>query len=170
VRAARPPVVLRGEWVTSAARMVGALGTSLVDAFTGAAIASGASVTVCSRDEVGRVIEGAVAGARSVLSFADGIPSHHAPAGDLHDLADLDALVCEPELGVAENGAVWIASSSDRLRAALFLAARVVTGGRVGTTPFLLEETTGRSSCSPEFSYRSIPPGQTKLPRIKTDG
>jgi len=126
VRAARPPVVLRGESVTSAARMVGALGTSLVDAFTGAAIASGASVTVCSRDEVGRVIEGAVAGARSVLSFADGIPSHHAPAGDLHDLADLDALVCEPELGVAENGAVWIASSSDRLRAALFLAARVV--------------------------------------------
>ena len=126
VRAARPPVVLRGESVTSAARMLGALGTSLVDAFTGAAIASGASVTVCSRDEVGRVIEGAVAGARSVLSFADGIPSHHAPTGDLHDLADLDALVCEPELGVAENGAVWIASSSDRLRAALFLAARVV--------------------------------------------
>jgi L-lactate dehydrogenase complex protein LldG len=61
-----------------------------------------------------------------VLSFADGIPSHHAPAGDLHELADLDALICEPELGVAENGAVWIASSSDRLRAALFLAERVV--------------------------------------------
>ena len=126
VRAARPPVVLRGESVTPAARVVGAPGTSLVDTFTAAAIASGARVTVCSHDEVARVIEGAVAGARSVLSFADGIPSHHAPAGDLHDLADLDALVCEPELGVAENGAVWIASSSDRLRAALFLAARVV--------------------------------------------
>ena len=126
VRAARPPVVLRGESVTSAARVAADPYTSLVDAFAAAAIASGARVTVCPRDDVARVIEGALAGARSVLSFADGIPSHHAPAGDLHDLADLDALVCEPELGVAENGAVWIASSSDRLRAALFLATRVV--------------------------------------------
>jgi L-lactate dehydrogenase complex protein LldG len=125
VRQARPPAVTRTDSPTWAA-LVGAAESSLVDAFTAAAIASGASVTVCSGDEVVRVIAGALAGARSVLSFADHIPSHHAPAGDLHELADLDALVCEPELGVAENGAVWIASSSDRLRAALFLAARVV--------------------------------------------
>jgi L-lactate dehydrogenase complex protein LldG len=126
VREARPPVVLRGEWVAPAAPVVVGAAHSHVDTFTAAAIASGAKVTVCSHDEVARVIEGALAGARTVLSFADGIPSHDAPAGDLHDLAALDALVCEPDLGVAENGAVWIASSSDRLRAALFLAARVV--------------------------------------------
>jgi L-lactate dehydrogenase complex protein LldG len=126
VRQALPPAVPRVESPAPAAPVVGAAESSLVDAFTAAAIASGASVMVCSGDEVVRMVEGALAGASSVLSFADHIPSHHAPAGDLHALADLDALVCEPELGVAENGAVWIASSSDRLRAALFLAARVV--------------------------------------------
>ena len=35
-------------------------------------------------------------------------------------------LVCESSLGVAENGAVWIATGDTVLRAALFLAARVV--------------------------------------------
>jgi L-lactate dehydrogenase complex protein LldG len=35
-------------------------------------------------------------------------------------------LVCESPLGVAENGAVWIATEDTVLRAALFLAARVV--------------------------------------------
>jgi L-lactate dehydrogenase complex protein LldG len=126
VRQARPPAVARAEASTAAPLDTELGARSLVDAFTAAAIASGARVTVCPRDEVTRVIEGALAGARSVLSFANGIASHNAPAGDLHELAGLDALVCEPDLGVAENGAVWIASSSDRLRAALFLAARVV--------------------------------------------
>ena len=56
-----------------------------LDAFTAAAIASGANVAVCSRDDVAREVDSALAGARSVLSFADGIPSHHAPSGDLHD-------------------------------------------------------------------------------------
>ena len=43
-----------------------------------------------------------------------------------HDLASLDVLVCESPLGVAENGAVWISTADATLRAALFLAARVV--------------------------------------------
>jgi len=126
IRQARPPVVARPEAYTVAPLEAGRSGASRIDTFVDAAIAAGARVTACAPDDVDRVLAGALAGARSVLSFADGVPSHHAPSGDLHDLAALDAFVCEPELGVAENGAVWIASSSERLRAALFLAARVV--------------------------------------------
>ena len=43
-----------------------------------------------------------------------------------HDLESLDLFVCEAALGVAENGAVWMATSNSVHRAALFLAARVV--------------------------------------------
>jgi L-lactate dehydrogenase complex protein LldG len=126
VRQARPPAVARVEAPMPGPDGAGGDQPSRTDAFTAAAIAAGADVTMCSRDDVARVIDAALAGSPSVLSFADGIPSRIEPADDLHALAVLDALVCDTTLGVAENGAVWIASSSDRLRAALFLAARVV--------------------------------------------
>jgi L-lactate dehydrogenase complex protein LldG len=125
VRNARPPAVAHVE-PPAPTPVVGPSGRSRTDALTDAGIASGADVTVCSRDDVARVIDAALAGARSVLSFSDFASSRECPASDLHALAALDALVCDTTLGVAENGAVWIASSSDRLRAALFLAARVV--------------------------------------------
>ena len=76
--------------------------------------------------DVVRIIAGATDGAASVLSFAAGVTSTISSHGDAHVLDALDALVCESSLGVAENGAVWIATSDTVLRGALFLAARVV--------------------------------------------
>ena len=125
VREARPPAVARPEPAERAPR-VGDGERLRTDAFTAAAIAAGADVTVCARGDVDRILAAALADARSVLSFSDLAPSRQCPPDDLRALADLDVLVCDTALGVAENGAVWIASSSDRLRAALFLAARVV--------------------------------------------
>jgi len=126
VREARPPAVAPVEtpMPSPVAQRGGDL--SRTDAFSAAGIAAGADVTVCARDEVARIIDAALAGARSVLSFSAAAPSRECPPSDLRGLADLEALVCDTTLGVAENGAVWIASSNDRLRAALFLAARVV--------------------------------------------
>ena len=125
VREARPPAVARDESSMTSA-LVARAGEGRVDTFTAAAVAAGADVTVCPRDDVARVVDAALAGARSVLSFSDAAPSWECPPSDLRELAALEVLVCDTTLGVAENGAVWIASSSDRLRAALFLAARVV--------------------------------------------
>jgi len=125
VREARPPAVARDESSMTSA-LVARAGEGRVDTFTAAAVAAGADVTVCSRDDVPRVIDAALAGARSVLSFSKFAPSRDRPPDDLRDLAALEVLVCDTTLGVAENGAVWIASSNARLRAALFLAARVL--------------------------------------------
>jgi len=126
VREARPPAVARLESPTAAAPRAGASRQARTDAFVAAAIAAGADATVCARDDVARVVDAAIGGASAVLSFSDFAPSRQCPPGDVHALAALEVLVCDTTLGVAENGAVWIASSSDRLRAALFLAARVI--------------------------------------------
>jgi L-lactate dehydrogenase complex protein LldG len=126
VREARPPAVARDDSPTSGALVARAGEGSRVDTFTAAAIAAGADVTVCAPSDVARVVDAALAGTRAVLSFSDSAPSRECPPGDLRALAALEVLVCDATLGVAENGAVWIASSNDRLRAALFLAARVV--------------------------------------------
>jgi L-lactate dehydrogenase complex protein LldG len=124
VRQARPPAVMRVDTPPAA----GVRGSDLTrtDAFVAAAIAAGADVTVCRKEEdLGRVIGAALEGARSVLSFLAGVASLNVPAGTVHALAALDALVFESTLGVAENGAVWIATGDERFRAALFLAERV---------------------------------------------
>jgi len=126
VREARPPAVARVESDVPAVRSDLPDEGSRTDAFSAAATASGASVTVCPRGDVVRIVDAALADARSVLSFSDFAPSRECPPDDLRALAALEVLVCDTPLGVAENGAVWIASSNERLRAALFLAARVV--------------------------------------------
>lgn len=124
VRAARPPAVARPESEGPAARE--SHGMSRRDAFTAAATAAGAEVVLASPADVLRVVAGALDVATSVLSYLEGVPSTVATHGDPHLLATLDVLVCESALGVAENGAVWIATSDSILRAALFLASRVV--------------------------------------------
>jgi L-lactate dehydrogenase complex protein LldG len=124
VRAARPPVVGHPEPLTPAVRP--SSDVSRRDAFTAAAMAAGAEVVVAPPSDVTRVIAGAVGAAASVLAYAAGVASTIPPQSDPHALATLDVLVCESELGVAENGAVWIATSDSILRAALFLATRVV--------------------------------------------
>jgi L-lactate dehydrogenase complex protein LldG len=124
VRAARPPSVERPEPAGRGARSTE--GASRTDAFAAAATASGAAVTLCAPSDVPRVVAGAVGDARAVLSYVAGIASTVASTTDVHALGTLDVLVCGTSLGVAENGAVWIASSDPVLRAALFLAASVV--------------------------------------------
>src|SRR3954447_24813284 len=125
VRQARPPAVAHVEAPTPAAG-IRAGDLTRTDAFVAAAIAAGADVTVSQRDDVARVIGAALDGANAVLSFATGVSSRNVPEGGVHALAALDAIVFETTLGVAENGAVWIATGDERLRAGLFLAERVV--------------------------------------------
>jgi L-lactate dehydrogenase complex protein LldG len=125
VRQARPPAVARVEAPPAGLAANGGEPTR-TDAFVAAATAAGTDVTVCQREDVGRVVAAALEGTRSVLSFADGVSSLDVPEGTVHALATLDAIVFETELGVAENGAVWIATADERFRAGLFLAERVV--------------------------------------------
>ena len=125
VRQARPPAVAYVEAPTPAAG-IRAGDLTRTDAFLAAAIAAGADVTVSQRDDVARVIGAALDGANAVLSFATGVSSRNVPEGGVHALAALGAIVFETTLGVAENGAVWIATGDERLRAGLFLAERVV--------------------------------------------
>ena len=48
------------------------------------------------------------------------------PGADAHAMAQLDVLVCPGELGVAENGAVWLGESAMGSRAAPFLTQHLV--------------------------------------------
>ncbi|MFL5619121.1 MAG: lactate utilization protein C, partial [Gemmatimonadaceae bacterium] len=97
-----------------------------------AAIAAGADVVLTSGSDVARIVSGAIENAASVLSYSAGAASTISSHGEPHVLATLDVLVCESSLGVAENGAVWIATSDTLLRAALFLASRVLIVVREG--------------------------------------
>lgn len=124
VRDARPPATARPESQWAASQAIG--GLSRIDAFVAAATAAGAAVVLAPRGDRARVVAGAIGHAASVLSYASGVSSTITSQGDPHTLDTLDVLVCESTLGVAENGAVWIATSETVFRAALFLALRVV--------------------------------------------
>ena len=125
VRTARPPAVDRPAPLELAAPAP-TTGTERSDAFSAAATAAGATVALCAPGDVPRILGGAIGDARTVLSYVDGVASTIATGSDLRALDSLDVIVCGTSLGVAENGAVWIATGDPVLRAALFLAARVV--------------------------------------------
>ncbi len=66
--------------------------------------------------------------ARKILSLVTGIQRANvdlAGVADAHELADLDFCVLPGELGVAENGAVWVRENGSPHRAAWFLAQHV---------------------------------------------
>jgi L-lactate dehydrogenase complex protein LldG len=93
--------------------------------FAHAARTAGTHVIEATRGEVPAVIASlAHAGARMLSALGESDAG--VAAEDVHALRELDLFVCRAELGVAENGAVWIASSRPTERAALFLAARLV--------------------------------------------
>jgi L-lactate dehydrogenase complex protein LldG len=123
VRAALPPGVERPPAVETLASVLTA--GSLAETFIAAATAAGAEVTSCDRAAARVALSSLTAGARSAFTFASA-PSAAPGPSDPHELADLDLVVCEPALGVAENGAVWLATSDSMARAALLLAQRVV--------------------------------------------
>ena len=124
VRAARPPVAERPEPLWPAARPLN--GMLRRDTLSAAAVAAGAEVVACARNDLARVLAGAVDDAASILSYTSSVASTISPPTDVRQLDTLGVLVCESDLGVAENGALWIATSDGTLRAALFLAVRVV--------------------------------------------
>ena len=125
VREARPPAIDRPDPLWLDARST--TGLSLRDGFTAAATAAGTAVIPCDRADRDRILRGTLGDAASVLSYVgDVLSTVSPPQGDPHALDTLEVLVAESTLGVAENGAVWIATSDTTLRAALFLAERVV--------------------------------------------
>jgi L-lactate dehydrogenase complex protein LldG len=131
VRAARPPAVS-----LPAPRIAPALASgqpSLLDAFAAAAMAAGAAVVIATRDEVSRLALGADLTPRNVLSTVAEVRTTVPPSQDPHALDSLDLFVADSPLGVAENGAVWVATSDVMHRAALFLATRVVIVVDAGT-------------------------------------
>jgi L-lactate dehydrogenase complex protein LldG len=124
VRAALPPAVDRlGALEPFESEMAEG---SFAEAFVAAASAAGAKVTRCDRGSVGVAVASLAADARSVFTFAVEAPPASGAPRDPHELAELDLVVCESTLGVAENGAVWLATSDSMSRAALLLAQRVV--------------------------------------------
>lgn len=90
---------------------------TLVAGFSGDGLAS---------DGVARVDREAQRVASRCLSMVPGVPGTVAVPDDPHELADLDLLVCEGVLGVAENGGIWLPASRLGERSALVLARHVV--------------------------------------------
>jgi L-lactate dehydrogenase complex protein LldG len=77
-------------------------------------------------DELARLPE--FAAARKIVSFVPGVRRANvdlASVADSHSLSDVDFCVLPGELGVAENGAVWVTERGTRHRAAWFLAQHV---------------------------------------------
>jgi L-lactate dehydrogenase complex protein LldG len=123
VRTALPPAAAMPP--ARAHRDGAAMPSSLGEAFIGAAEAAGAVVVAGPRGELSRLLRDAAAKAERILSLVPELTSTTVPAS-LHALSDLTLFACEATLGVAENGAVWFATSDARHRAALFLAEEVV--------------------------------------------
>jgi L-lactate dehydrogenase complex protein LldG len=124
VRAALPPAAERPGMLEPFEDVTDA--RSLAETFVVAATAAGADVARYDPASIGIMVSSIAADARSVLSFADGSPTGSARASDPHELADLELAIFESPLGVAESGAVWLATSDPIARGALFLAERVI--------------------------------------------
>ena len=130
VRAARPPSV---DAPPARVRMDDRLdATSRADVFARAVTTTSATVIHCTAADASLKLHANVAGA-IVWSLVPDIPSTAPAITHPHALSTLDVLVCSAALGVAENGAVWIATSDVMHRAALFLAARVIIVVRADT-------------------------------------
>jgi L-lactate dehydrogenase complex protein LldG len=125
VRAARPAPVDAPD-VRAAVQGFAPPGCDLAARFAHAAGVAGTQVIDAARDEVRALVRSLAGEEARVLSTLGGIEAGVDAPDDPRALRDLDLFVCGAELGVAENGAVWIASSRPAERAALFLATRVV--------------------------------------------
>ena len=124
VRAARPAAAELPN-VRVAARAFTPPPGDPVQRFAAATAAAGANVLQGTRSGLSALVSRAFPDAASVLSLVPAVPGTVPPPRDPHDLADLDLLVCQAVLGVAENGAVWLPESRVGARAALFIACRV---------------------------------------------
>jgi L-lactate dehydrogenase complex protein LldG len=125
IRAARPPAVAAPGARQPVPRDA-AWGGSLAAEFSHTATAAGADVRACSRGQVDGAVRELTAGLPNVWSHVAGGAGTPPPTGDPRWTASLDLYACEATLGVAENGALWIATDDPHRRAALFLASRVL--------------------------------------------
>ena len=124
VRAALPPAVAApaAPWRGESARLPA---DEIVTRFIRAAIAAGA-VVVTAKGDARAHASHAASDAREILSAFAGVASTIPTPTDPHALDTLDLFVCTASLGVAESGAVWMATSDAIHRAALFIAQRVI--------------------------------------------
>ncbi|MDQ2667543.1 MAG: lactate utilization protein [Gemmatimonadota bacterium] len=97
----------------------------LVTRFAHSVAASGAVALRCDGDPSPHVNH-AGGNARELLSLLPGVVSTVTTSSDLRALASLELFICQATVGVAENGALWFATSDSYHRAALFLAERVI--------------------------------------------
>jgi L-lactate dehydrogenase complex protein LldG len=130
VRAARPAAVPLPDVAAAgrrfAAEREGPGAAALATRLAEAARAGGAAVVEGRRADLPRLVAEAAPGARRVVSRVEGVVGAVPMPDTPHGLADADLFVCEGELGVAENGAVWLPISRVGERAAVFIAAHVV--------------------------------------------
>ncbi len=115
---ALPP--LTGEWVRY---------TDPVEQFCAAVgQAAGSVVPVSASADVTQVISelDVVRQAMVRCSLVSGVQGNFAGSTDPHAFRHVDVLIVAAELGVAENGAVWIGTGAVKVRAALFLAQHLV--------------------------------------------
>jgi L-lactate dehydrogenase complex protein LldG len=125
VRRGRPSAVGAPEVAATVRRFPPAPGGA-TERFSRALLAAGGHVTETTPEGVPRTVALAAGAARRVLSTVAGVPSTVASPDDPRQLDDLDLFVCAAALGVAENGAVWLAMARQAERAALFLATTVI--------------------------------------------
>ncbi|MFN8581419.1 MAG: LUD domain-containing protein [Gemmatimonadaceae bacterium] len=123
VQAARPSAIpLAVDSETRAFSAGGGDGTR----FRAAAAATGATVVECDRRQLGETTAKAMQGVTHVVSHVPDVPGTMDPPSAPRAYAGVGGFVCEAELGVAENGAVWLTASRLGCRAGLFLATDVV--------------------------------------------
>jgi L-lactate dehydrogenase complex protein LldG len=125
VRAARPPAVSLPDVRTVADAFARPAADETVARFVDAAHAASAVVMEIDRASVASAVQG-LAPADALLSAIPDVPSSVAASLEPRALSTLGTYVCRAELGVGENGAVWIAPSGAAERAALFLALHVI--------------------------------------------
>ena len=92
-------------------------------------------------EELARLPE--YAAARMVVSLVPGVAKANldlAAIGDPHELRDVDFCVLGAELGVAENGAVWITEHGGKNRAVAFLTQHLAVVVRADTLVHNLHE------------------------------
>ncbi len=98
----------------------------LVERFTAATRAAAAQVDHCQRAQVDALVRSWFPQATQMFSMVSDVPGNVELPSDPHVLRALDLFVCEGEIGVAENGAIWLPTSRLGMRAALVLAHDVV--------------------------------------------
>lgn len=124
VRAALPPTVIAPARPYQREQPY-ASRADLVTQFSRESVASGALVLTCDGDPIPHAVQ-AAANAREVLSLLPGVASTVATTLDARAFTTLELFICEASVGVAENGALWMATSDPHHRAAMFLAERVI--------------------------------------------